>query len=184
MPSRSSDTSPRPNPASRRGVPGARLGDTFENFRQSPDMADAYDQCRKVAAGEARCALLQGSFGNGKSHLAIAALREWGGLETGYFWKVPLFLQMLKTRAFDDGEPLDDVLNPYANGTSLVVFDDLGAENKTEWAAEQLFRVLDGRYDNRAPTIITTNVRPDQLDQRILSRYREGLVYCGGEDQR
>lgn len=146
-------------------------------------MDAAFEQCQKVAHGEARCALLQGSFGNGKTHLAIAALREFGRLETGWFWKVPDWLAMVKRRAFDEGEPLDDVLRP-AMANALIVFDDLGAENQTDWAAEQLYRVLDARYDAKAPTIITSNQPIGKLDSRILSRYRAGLVVCQGEDRR
>jgi DNA replication protein DnaC len=65
-----------------------------------------------------------------------------------------------------------------------VVFDDLGAENQTDWAAEQLYRVLDARYDAHLPTIITSNAAQSRLDGRLLSRYAEGLVVCRGEDVR
>ena len=177
-----SPTSP-PTRGRTRGIPLGRENDSFENFDATPEMSAALAQCRKVARGEARCALLQGSFGNGKTHLAIAALREWGSLETGYFWKVPDWLAMVKRRSFDEGEPLGNVLNP-ARANTLIVFDDLGAENQTDWAAEQLFRVLDARYDSRAPTIITSNKPLGQLDPRIVSRYRAGLVVCAGEDRR
>lgn len=160
------------------------MDDSFENWEPSPEMQRAYEQCRMVASGEARCALLAGSFGNGKTHLAIAALREWDNLNTGWFYKVPDWLSMVKRRAFDEGEPLDNVLTPLMEGRSLIVFDDLGAENSTDWAAEQLYRVLDARYDAKAPTIITSNQPAERLDPRILSRYRAGLVMCLGKDRR
>src|SRR3990167_2124855 len=175
-------TSP-PTRGRTRGIPLGRENDSFENFDASPEMSAALAQCRKVARGEARCALLQGSFGNGKSHLAIAALREWGSLQTGWFWKVPDWLAMVKRRAFDEGEPLDDVLRPVMANT-LIVFDDLGAENQTDWAAEQLYRVLDARYDAKAPTIITTNQPAPRLDPRILYRYQAGLLTCVGKSRR
>ena len=178
-----SPTSP-PTRGRTRGIPLGREDNSFENFEATPEMNLALAQCRKVACGEARCALLQGSFGNGKTHLAIAALREWGNLETGYFQKVPDWLAMVKRRAFDEGEPLDDVLRPFMAGQVLMIFDDLGAENSTDWAAEQLFRVLDVRYDKLVPTIITSNKPLGQLDPRIVSRYRAGLVVCAGEDRR
>src|SRR3990167_9153713 len=127
-----SPTSP-PTRGRTRGIPLGREGNSFENFDATPEMSGALAQCRKVACGEARCALLQGSFGNGKTHLAIAALREWGNLETGYFQKVPDWLAMVKRRAFDEGEPLDDVLRPFMAGQVLMIFDDLGAENATDW---------------------------------------------------
>jgi DNA replication protein DnaC len=65
-----------------------------------------------------------------------------------------------------------------------VVFDDFGAEKATEWASEQLYRVLDGRYDRGLATIITTNASQSELDARLLSRYAEGLVVCRGSDVR
>src|SRR3990167_2920172 len=119
-----SPTSP-PTRGRTRGIPLGREDNSFENFEATPEMNLALAQCRKVARGEARCALLQGSFGNGKTHLAIATLREWGNLETGYFWKVPDWLAMVKRRSFDEGEPLGNVLNP-ARANTLIVFDDLG----------------------------------------------------------
>jgi DNA replication protein DnaC len=169
------------------------MADSFATFdlRRNPGMREAMAQCQKVARGDARCALLLGMYGNGKTHLAIATLRGWNEARgfpepeqwTGWFQKVPDWLSTVKRRAFDEGEPLDLVLWP-ATAQALMVFDDLGAENATDWAGEQLFRVLDERYDLACPTVITTNKAPGALDPRILSRYREGLVVCKGEDLR
>ena len=66
----------------------------------------------------------------------------------------------------------------------LLALDEMGAHNKTEWAEEQLFRILNRRYAEFAPTILTSNVPVKELDGRIRSRFREGFVYCEGEDVR
>lgn len=175
-----------PTSGARRGVAAARQGDTFEAFdlTLNPAMRPAYEQCRRVARGEAWCALLMGGYGNGKSHLAIAALIERHNLMAGFFWKTPDWLSWVKRRAFDDNEPIDAVLASYQSGDALIVFDDLGAENQTDWASEQLYRVLDARYESRLPTILTTNIKPELLDGRIVDRFRSGLVPCGGESVR
>lgn len=124
-----------------------------------------------------------GNPGNGKTHLAVAAMKGYG-LMRSYFWKVPDYLDFLKRMAYDRGIPIEDVTRSYRSGNALVVFDDLGVENRTEWANEQLYRVLDARYEERIPTIITTNQARDRIDARIMSRYAEGLVVCAGKDLR
>ena len=176
-------------PLNARGVPVNRLSDSFDNFDLSVngDMAAAQRRCRDVAEGREWCAFLTGGFGNGKTHLAIAALNLWAAEHrTGHFWKTPDLLQWLRDLAFngDDVGGIDSVIEPYRRGYFLLVLDDLGAENSTDWAAEQLYRVLDSRYDGRLPTIITTNRDIGRIDGRILSRFREGLVVCEGRDVR
>jgi len=44
--------------------------------------------------------------------------------------------------------------------------------------------ILDGRYEERGATIITSNVPLDSIDARIRSRFREGFITCEGKDQR
>lgn len=52
----------------------------------------------------------------------------------------------------------------------LLILDDLGVENPSEWAKEKMFQLLNHRYSHRMPTIITTNRDLDTLDPRIRSR--------------
>jgi len=170
----------RPTSEPSKGIPPGRESDTFDSFdlELAPEMREPYEQCRKVAAGEAWCAFLLGPTGNGKTHLAIAALQE----TDGYFWKAPDLLAFLRRR-IDVGDA-DDIVDRYRESTALLVLDDLGVENPTEWAHEQLYRILDARSDRRAPTIITSNQHKQGINERIRSRYREGYVACAGKDQR
>jgi DNA replication protein DnaC len=50
------------------------------------------------------------------------------------------------------------------------VLDDLGTENATPWAREKLYQIINHRYNERLPTVITSNQRDDAIDERILSR--------------
>ena len=46
----------------------------------------------------------------------------------------------------------------------LLVIDDLGVESQTDYALEIIFSVIDGRYKNGQPLIITTNLTLEQLE--------------------
>ena len=167
------------------GVPETRHGNTFASFERVEAMDAALDRCQSVANGESWCALLVGSPGNGKTHLAIAALLTWYEKHHfGTFWKVPRFLPFLRGHVFDeDKSAFDRVAESYGRGP-LLVLDDFGAHKATEWAGETLYRIIDDRYENSAPTIITANVALDAIDPRIVSRMRQGLVVCEASDYR
>ena len=166
---------------SSRGIPLGREGDTFESFdlKKAPEMQEAYDQCQQVSRRQAWCAFLLGPTGNGKTHLAIAALQA---SERGMFWKVPDFLAFLRSR-IEVGD-VDQVVGEYQESEPLLVLDDLGVEKQTEWAFEQLYRILDRRCDAQLPTIITSNQDREDIDGRLRSRFRVGYVACAGKDQR
>lgn len=160
--------------------------DTFELSR-NPKMGKALEICREVAAGKRWCAFLAGQVGIGKTHLAHAVVHV---VPAAHMWKAPWLLAWLRSllssgiQAGWGADEVDEIIRRYCSPIFLLVVDDLGTENRTEWAQEQLYRILDGRYENHAPTILTTNAPLSEIDQRILSRYREGLVICEGKDQR
>lgn len=176
----SSDTS---EAKSTSGVPPRRANDTFGSFRLDEGMQQAFDQCKRVSKGDSWCALLMGGPGTGKTHLAVATMHDFG-MSRSRFWKVPDFLEWLKDMAYGKDYGLDTILTPYRTGDFLLVLDDLGVEKATDWATEQLYRVLDSRYDNELPTVITTNQGRERIDSRILSRFASGLAVCRGKDER
>jgi DNA replication protein DnaC len=67
------------------------------------------------------------------------------------------------------GIDYDDRFNKIRN-TFLLVLDDLGTENTTPWAREKLYQIVNHRYNERLPTVITTNQPDSAIDERILSR--------------
>ena len=62
----------------------------------------------------------------------------------------------------------------------LLILDDFGMERQTEYAREQVFHLIDGRYLVRKPLIITTNLSlqelknpADMAQRRIYDRILE-----------
>ena len=59
----------------------------------------------------------------------------------------------------------------------VLVIDDVGAENKTGWTQENLFRLVDTRYNLALPTLIAANCSPDKLgEERVGSRIQDTVV--------
>lgn len=119
----------------------------------------AYDAACDYAQVPTGWLCLHGSYGGGKSHLAAAICHVLvdRGLEVRYR-SVPGMLDAIKAGFKDDTADVvfDDLL-----GCDLLTLDDLGAQHLTGWSYERLFRLLNERLDR--PTVITTNVHPDDL---------------------
>ena len=62
----------------------------------------------------------------------------------------------------------------------LLHLDDLGAEKQTEWVIEQLYAVVNERYERQRALIVTSNVEPDDLEKQLGPRVVSRLVeMCG-----
>ena len=73
----------------------------------------------------------------------------------------------------------------------LLHLDDLGAEKRTDWVLEQLYAIVDRRYEEQRSMVVTTNLEVEALEQQIGERTVSRLVeICGdplplyGDDQR
>jgi len=146
---------------------------TFESFEHAiPGVAEAYDVARHYAADPNGWLILQGGYGCGKTHLAVAIARKCEDAgETVFFSIVPDLLDHLRATYAPASEITYDELFDRVRHVGLLVLDDLGSENATAWATEKLFQIINYRYNYRLPTVITTNVRLlSHLDDRIRSR--------------
>jgi len=112
--------------------------------------------------------LLYGPHGVGKTHLAVgilkATIRKKGA--RGYFFETRELLKLVRdtyNRSVEETEM--DVLDPVLKA-DLLVLDDLGAERSSEWVQETLGLVVNTRYNERRPTIFTSNLKdsPDSAD--------------------
>lgn len=169
------------------GVPrrfgGYRIA-TAPNDRAAGEVAAWIDDRRWSRHGENL--LLSGPVGTGKTGLAIGAL--WAIHELGAggiaFWSVPDLLDAMRP-----GAPEPDPMT-WCRNVGILVLDDLGVEKASEWVRERLYVLVDARYGEERPTIVTTNRDipglAETLGERIVSRLAECMttVFVGGPDQR
>ncbi|OIO88606.1 MAG: hypothetical protein AUK02_03500 [Anaerolineae bacterium CG2_30_58_95] len=156
---------------------------TFETFQprgriglgdwQANMLEDAYNTARQYAASLHGWLLLQGGYGCGKTHLAaaIANFAVGMGVPT-LFLTVPDLLDLLRFSFNSEDTTFEDRFNEIRNAP-LLVLDDFGTQNATAWAQEKLFQIVNYRYINRLPLVVTTNVPLDELEERIRSRLKD-----------
>ncbi len=147
---------------------------TFENFDPDvPGTSQAYEAALEFAREPAhRWLFLSGPCGTGKTHLAVAILEHVKRTQnmSHYIDVVPDLLDHLRA-TFDpnSGTAYDDRFSMIRNAQVLVL-DDLGTENATPWAREKLYQIINYRYMEQLPTVITSNVDQRKVDDRIMSR--------------
>jgi DNA replication protein DnaC len=140
---------------------------------------------------------LIGPPGIGKTHVAVAVLRRVviEHRVRGLFYDVRELLKVIRSTYNPVVRTAEmDILRPVMDA-ELLVLDDLGAEKPSDWVEETMNLIVNTRYNERRPTIFTTNYEnlPDdtELDSlkvrvgfRLHSRLHEMsefLEYDGGD---
>jgi DNA replication protein DnaC len=156
---------------------------TFENFqprgrvgllpRQADSLEHAYNQAQQFARRIEGWLVLQGEYGCGKTHLAaaIANFAVSMGVPT-LFITVPDLLDTLRF-AYNDPEATFEQRFDQVRGATLLVLDDFGTQNATPWAQEKLFQIINYRYVNKLPLVVTTNLSERDFEERIRSRLQD-----------
>ncbi len=159
------------------GVPPLFHGCTLENFQAHNNGArKALEACRDFMEkirdqDKTKGIFLSGPFGTGKTHLAAATVIALHDMELYHLrnklkFRVTPKLLALTRKTFNSQEDYHDHIGE-ASQAGVLVLDDVGSEKISEWVREQLFLLINERYENELPTIITTNASMDELEQRI-----------------
>ena len=153
---------------------------TFENFDpkrinlpidKQMNLSDAYKLARRFAEEPEGWVVFQGLNGCGKTHLA-AAIGNYQ-LQKGnpvMFIFVPDFLDHLRSAFSPESKVTYDELFERVKASPLLILDDLGEQATTPWAQEKLYQLINYRYNDRLPTVITTCLSFEEIETRVGSR--------------
>jgi DNA replication protein DnaC len=184
-------------------IPPRYRGVSFDR----PPVADmARDLQTKIAVNEVRAfaddleARLQegrglwlfGDTGTGKTTLAM--LISKAAIEAGKtvaIYSLPKLLARIR-RTYDSEPGGESYLSFFDRLTSvdLLHIDDLGAEKRSDWVLEQLYALVNERYEAQRSILITTNLTHPELEEQIGSRTVSRLsqicdeVEVRGDDRR
>lgn len=154
----------------RAGVGRSMLGVSFDGIApRSASQRRAIETCREfvdndpVANGFSL--VLQGPTGAGKTHLAVAVLRELlRRRRSGLFAYVPLMLDEVKRQwlEFESSELFERAIS-----SDVLVLDDLGAERPTPFKSEKLEILVSTRAFHARSLVITQNAPLEILEETI-----------------
>jgi DNA replication protein DnaC len=118
--------------------------------------------------------LLMGSSGTGKTHLAVAALRQL--MLRGHRARFYDYRELLKElqASYDPNNPSSEMgILEVVIETEVLLIDDLGASKPSEWARDIVGHILNKRYNEKRVTLLTTNYL-DGPDNPALLRMPSG----------
>ncbi len=157
---------------------GKRYKDkSFINYDKSRNLK-AYKLCLEYAKNieerlkDGRGLFLTGNIGTGKTHLAagivdyIARIKKRKiSCQIAYITSVDLLAQ-IRMSFNTKGQ---DIVG-YFEEADLLIIDDLGVEKVTDWVNEILYKIIDHRYNELKPTIFITNLKEDEIKEKIGER--------------
>lgn len=159
----------------RSGVPVKYIGKTFDDYSVTAGNKKAVDSAKWfVRAPRDRGLYFYGGTGTGKTFLASLTAQEIVRQRRELiFGDVPELLKRLK-ETFDKGGT-EQIFNRYIK-TPLLILDDFGAGQITDWSVGILYQIINDRYNANRPVIVTSNYDLDGLRERLIVRDSKGKV--------
>lgn len=165
-------------------VPPRFRESSFENFECENNKQKAVIEYLRTG----KSAVIYGSNGTGKTHLAFATCRNQvnQGINAGYILAFDFFNQIRKS--FSDGTT-EDIMDKYSK-YQLLVIDEIDKTQGTPTEFMYLYSLINERYNYMRSTILITNAKPDEfaaiIGQSALDRVAsEGkIIELAGENYR
>lgn len=166
-------------------IPRRFLNKSLKNFRSADPIrrkllqgAEAFIKGFSLKGEFYPGLIMEGPVGCGKSHLAVSILREV--IAKGYsglYYNSPDLLSEIRATYSNEEGPSEDVILEELGDVDLLVLDDLGAEKVSGFVLDRFYLIINRRYENCKPIIVTTNLDQEtlinRLGERIVSRLLE-----------
>lgn len=145
----------------------------FDNFESNNSNQKVFNNLKnyseKLLKGiEKKGLILVGNNGVGKTHLACSIANKLieNGTPVIYGTLINLLAELRNSYDMDNNISEMEIIKLYEN-VDLLIIDDLGKEKPSEWGLEKLFTIVNSRYENNLPVIITTNYNQNSLVERL-----------------
>ena len=139
-----------------------------ENFTR------AYQAAKNFAEHPMGWLIFLGPCGCGKTHLSCAiAQRRLSLGQPAFYIGVPDLLDHLRKTFNTSSDITYDELFELVKNTPLLVLDELSMGSNTVWAQEKLEQLLNYRFNNGLPTVITTDVPIEKLDEHLRGHFTD-----------
>lgn len=168
-------------------IPKALFEKTFDTFlfsfyEDKEDIKGKVEELQKFVSqlnnGYLNNFLLTGEVGRGKTHLALACANL--ALERGhsvYYISANELIDEIRLSKYSDdfNVSVKDIFKKYL-APDLLIIDDLGTENSSDFSLSQLTSLIDERNLTGRPWIITLNLPINSLEERYDSRFVDRLL--------
>ena len=136
----------------------------FDSFHISKHNQDAVNAAYDVIEKD-KGVIFYGERGTGKTMLASIIANEMNKQgKNALFTSMPELFDSIRAR-FKEGNAKDIVDG--VKDAAYLILDDVGTEKMTRWVSEQLFIIINHRYNKQLPLIITTNYEPKEFARRL-----------------
>jgi len=123
--------------------------------------------------------LFEGTVGSGKTFLAASVANRLVEMDVDVrFVVVPDFLDEIKDTFRKDSETSERDLMDEVKNAVVLILDDLGAHNYTDWSVKVIFDILNYRLNYEKPLIVTTNLNQKEIEESLGARVYSRLVGC------
>lgn len=161
------------------GIRWEHIDATFESYdRSAPDAAKAHAAMLNFwEGGNGVCAILSGSYGTGKSHLAAATIKA---AESGVFITSSELLTLQRDLPFNaesGGVSRGDMVATLRE-CPVLVLDEIGVSSGGVDENALIDDVLGFRIDRQLPTVLTTNVGLDKIGAFLGGRVMDRVLAC------
>lgn len=158
------------------GLPARWQGTTWEDMAtDEPGRAGAIRAARTWSTGQGKPGLLLvGNVGTGKTRLAGTALWHRLGWQNAMWVSVPVLIA--KSLGGFDTDAKRQAVRVLTEGSRTLVLDDIDKVKAGEWVSSQLFAAIDSRVSAGAGLLVTANLMPDELAEKLGGDFGTAIV--------